>query len=189
MKLKIPLIIGGVVLALALWLISSYNGLVSLNEQVDGSWAQVETQYQRRFDLIPNLVEATKGTLTQEQEVFTAIAQARQGYAGAKTTDEKVASAGQLETSLARLLVIVESYPELKSNTTILALMDELAGTENRISVERKRFNEVVQDYNVKVKSVPTVFIASMTGFGQRKFFESVSDAKVAPAVNLDLDK
>lgn len=188
MKISKPIIgiIIGIVM-LVFWIIGSYNGLVNINEQVNTAWAQVETQYQRRYDLIPNLVEATKGVLTQEQAVFTAIANARQGYAGAKTSEEKVEAAQRLDSSLARLLVIVENYPELKSDQTVKALMDELAGTENRISVERRRYNESVQTYNVKVKSIPTVLIAAPMGFAQKKFYESVAEADTAPKVDLKL--
>ncbi len=184
---KLLIGIGIALVLLVFWLVGSYNRLVRLDEQVDNSWAQVETQYQRRFDLIPNLVESVKGVMTQEQEVFKAIADARQGYAGAKTAEEKIEAAQNVESSLGRLLVIVENYPELKSNENVMALMDELAGTENRISVERKRYNDVVKDYNVTVKSIPTVFIANMMGFGERSFFESVAGAEQAPAVDLDM--
>jgi LemA protein len=137
MKLS-PILIGliALIILLAVWIGGAYNRLVQLNAGVDTQWAQVETQYQRRFDIIPNLVESTKGVLTQEQEVFGMIAQARQNYAGAQTPDERAEAAGALESSLGRLLVIIENYPQLQSNQTVRALMDELAGTENRISVE-----------------------------------------------------
>lgn len=190
--MKIPrnmAIIGGLVVFLIFWLVGSYNGLVRLNEEVDTSWAQVETQYQRRFDLIPNLVEATKGTMTQEQEVFGTIANARQGYAGANTQAEKVKATGELESSLARLLVIMENYPTLQSNETVLSLMDELAGTENRVSVERGRYNGVVKTFNVKVKTIPTVFFANMLGFDEREFFEAVEQAEAAPKVDLKINE
>ncbi len=177
-----------VVLTLILWMGSIYNGLVQKNEQVDASWAQVETQYQRRFDLIGNLVESTKGTLAQEQEIFISIAEARQGYAGAATPEDRVEAAANLESSLARLLVIVENYPTLQSNQTVLALMDELAGTENRISVERGRYNEVVRDYNVTIKTIPTALVAAPLGFQQREFFESVATADQAQEVDLTIE-
>jgi LemA protein len=179
--------IAGIALVLGMWLMGTYNGLVQKSQQVDGQWAQVETQYQRRFDLIPNLVEATKGTLKQEQTVFDNIAKARQGYAGAQTVDEKAAAAGQLESALSRLLVIVENYPELKSNETVLALMDELAGTENRVSVERMRFNESTKAYNTQLKTFPTVLIAGMFGFDEKNYFQASDQAQTAPAVDLNL--
>ena len=182
-------VIGGAVAFLVFWLVGAYNGLVTLNEDVTSSWAQVETQYQRRFDLIPNLVEATKGVMSQEQEVFGTIAKARQGYAGATTQDEKVRATGEMESSLARLLVIMENYPTLKSNETVLSLMDELAGTENRVSVERGRYNEVVKIFNVKVKKIPTVFFANMLGFDEREFFEATQQAEQAPKVDLKINE
>ena len=185
MKLKSGtsfLLIGLVVLGL--WLMSSYNSLVRLGQQVDTSWAQVETQYQRRYDLIPNLVEAAKGYLDQEKEILETIAMARQGYAGAQTVEEKSQAAGQVESALARLLVIIENYPELKSNETIAQVMDELAGTENRVSVERMRYNEVVLSYNTKVKVFPTMLIAGIFGFSEKPYFAADEKAQQAPQVN-----
>lgn len=181
--------LGAVVLVLGLWLMGTYNSLVGLGQEVDNQWAQVETQYQRRFDLIPNLVESTKGFLTQEKEVFSNIAEARQGYAGANNDTEKVAAANEMESALGRLLVIVENYPELKSNQTVQDLMVELAGTENRISVERKRYNDTVKGYNVKVKTFPTMVVANIFGYSQKPYFEAVETAETAPAVNLNLNE
>lgn len=169
----------------ALSLVSTYNSLVTKTQNIDGQWAQVETQYQRRFDLIPNLVNSVKGIFTQEQEVFGKIAEARQNYAGATTVDEKAAAAGQVESALGRLLVIVENYPQLQSNTAVLGLMDELAGTENRVSVERKRFNDIVKDYNTTIKRFPTNLIANLFNFDARAFFEAAAAAQTAPTVNL----
>jgi len=182
------LTLGVVVVVLGMWLMGTYNGLVRLGQQVDNQWAQVETQYQRRFDLVPNLVESTKGFLAQEQEVFSNIAQARQGYAGAQNNNEKVKAANQMESALSRLLVIVENYPELKSNQTVQDLMVELAGTENRVSVERKRYNDTVKGYNVKVKTFPTMIAANMFGYTEKPYFEAVEAAETAPAVNLNLN-
>jgi len=178
----------GIVIILAvvgLSLISTYNSLIIKTQNIDGQWAQVETQYQRRFDLIPNLVNSVKGIFTQEQEVFGKIAEARQNYAGAKTVDEKTAAATQVESALGRLLVIVENYPQLQSNTAVLGLMDELSGTENRVSVERKRFNDIVKDYNTTIKRFPTNLIANMFSFDARAFFEAVEQAETAPKVEL----
>ena len=122
------------------------------NQQaIDGQWAQVETQYQRRFDLIPNLVKSVEGIMKQEQAVFGAIAEARTRYAGAATINEKAKAATQLESALARLLVVMENYPELRSAENVTQLMDELSGTENRIAVERRRFNDLVKDYNTTI--------------------------------------
>ncbi len=175
----------GVVVVLGGWMMSSYNSLVAMNEGVDTQWAQVETQYQRRFDLIPNLVASVQGSMKQEQAIFTAIANARQGYAGARTVDEKAQAAGQVESALGRLLVITENYPVLASNANVQSLMAQLEGTENRVSVERMRFNDVVKDYNVKVKSFPGNMLAKMFGFEVRKMFEAEVGADKAPKVEL----
>ena len=177
-------IIGAVVILGAMFF-GTYNKLVTLSTGIDGQWAQVEIQYQRRFDLIPNLVASTKGYLEQEQEVFGAIAEARTRYSGAKSVDEKVESATQLDSALSRLLVIVENYPILKSNETVAKLMDELSGTENRISVERRRFNELVQGYNLTIKRIPTNILAGILGFKERPYFEAVTGAETPPKVEL----
>jgi LemA protein len=184
-KPNLFIILGVLVFIAVFWGISTYNMLVRLNQEVNAGWAQVETQYQRRYDLIPNLVEATKGTLTQEQEVFSKIAEARQGYAGAQTQSDKISAAQNLDSALARLLVIVENYPELKSNETVLSLMDEIAGTENRISVERKRYNDIVRTFNNKSMTFPTVLFARMFGYSQKPYYESVKGSEIAPKVDL----
>ena len=175
----------GVILVLGMWTASSYNSFVALSESVDTQWSQVETQYQRRFDLIPNLVASVQGIMKQETTIFTAIANARQGYAGARTTDEKAAAAGNLESSLARLLVITENYPTLKSSENVQSLMSQLEGTENRVSVERMRYNDLVREYNVKVKSFPGNLLAKLFGFDVKKAFEAEASAATAPKVNL----
>ncbi|MDD5050875.1 MAG: LemA family protein [Candidatus Pacebacteria bacterium] len=162
----------------------SYNGLVTANEAINNQWAKVETQYQRRFDLIPNLVESVKGIMKQEQAVFTAIADARTHYAGAQTVDDKAKAAGEVESALGRLLVITENYPELKSSDTVQTLMAQLEGTENRVSVERTRFNDVVQTYNLKVKTFPTSLFAKIFGFSEHAYFQSATGAETAPKVS-----
>ncbi|OGG12719.1 LemA family protein [Candidatus Gottesmanbacteria bacterium RIFCSPHIGHO2_02_FULL_39_11] len=182
---KILLVILGAVALIVVVLFGAYNGLVTKNNAIDGAWAQVETQYQRRFDLIPNLVESAKGVMQQEKDVFEAIANARTQYGGAKTVDEKVGAAQNLDSALSRLLVIVENYPQLRSSETVSKLMDELAGTENRIAVERRRFNELVQDYNLSIKVVPSNLIAGLFGFRERKYFQPSTGAEVAPKVDL----
>ena len=164
-------------------IIGFYNGLISKTQAIDNQWAQVETQYQRRFDLIPNLVNSVKGIFAQEQKVFGDIAEARTRYAGAKTVDEKVAAAGEVESALARLLVIIENYPEIKSDAAVVGLMDELAGTENRVAVERRRFNDLVKDYNTTIKRIPGSLIAPMFGFSERAYFEAAEGAEKAPTV------
>lgn len=175
----------GIVVFLSIMFFGFYNTLVTKSTAIDGQWAQVETQYQRRFDLIPNLVNSTKGFLTQEKTIFEEIAKARTNYSGAKTVDEKVGAAGTLDLALSRLLVIVENYPNLKSNETVARLMDELSGTENRISIERRRFNELVQDYNLTVKKMPTALFAGFFGFKERLYFEAATGSETPPKVEL----
>jgi len=162
----------------------NYNSLVTKSQAIDGQWAQVETQYQRRFDLIPNLVESVKGYMSQEKTVFAQIADARTEYAGAQTTDAKAAAGGEVESALGRLLVIMENYPELKSIAAVTQLMDELAGTENRISIERKRYNDLVLDYNTTIKKFPKNLMASTFSFNAREYFKSVSGADQGPIVD-----
>jgi LemA protein len=172
----IVFIIGG-------WLVGIYNSLVTQSQAVDAQWGQVETQYQRRFDLIPNLVNSVKGLMTQERTVFDSIAQARTKYGSAATINDKAAAAGEMETALGRLLVVMENYPEIKSSAAVTGLMDELAGTENRISVERRRYNDLVRTYNTSVKTFPTNMLAGMFGFTEKYYFQSVSGADKAPKV------
>ncbi len=176
-----------VVLALlVIWMFSGYNSLVTLNESADAQWSQVETQYQRRFDLIPNLVASVRAVLKQEQEVFGQIAEARSRYSGASSPDEKAAAASEVEGALARLLVIVENYPQLQSAGTVRDLMVQLEGTENRVSVERTRFNDVVRDYNTSIKRFPKNVLAAITGFDERSYFEAAAGTDTVPEVNLD---
>ena len=172
-----------VVIIIALSLMGVYNSLVSKSQAIDAQWAQVETQYQRRYDLIPNLVNAVKGMMKQEQTVFQAIDDARAKYGSATTVDAKAEAAGQVETSLGRLIAVMENYPDLKSSQTVINLMDELAGTENRISVERRRYNDLVQDYNTQIKTFPTNMMAGMFGFTPKQYFQSVTGADQAPKV------
>lgn len=178
-------IILGVVVVIALYTWSSYNGLVSQNEAVDAQWAKVETQYQRRFDLIPNLVASVKGILTQEQKIFSDIAEARTKYSGATTVNEKAAAASQVEGALGRLLVIMENYPVLNSYNNVRDLMSQLEGSENRVSVERSRFNDEIRAYNLNVKTFPKSILAKLFGFGEREYFEAESGAESAPKVEL----
>lgn len=182
--IKSPLfLVIAVVIILLLWVMGSYNRFVSLNESIDGQWSQVEVQYQRRFDLVPNLVESVKGIFEQEKAVFGTLAEARTRYAGAVGPDKRAEAATQLEGALARLLVIVENYPQLRSSENVSRLMDELAGTENRVSVERKRFNELVRDYSIAIKRFPGNVFASIFGFGARTLFEAAPGSEQAPKV------
>lgn len=162
----------------------TYNDLVTLSEQVDAQWAIVESSLQRRFDLIPNLVESVRGAMTQEQEVFGRIADARAKMAGAATVEDRVEASNQLEGALGRLLVVMENYPQLRSVENVNRLMDELAGTENRINVERNRYNEAVRDYNLRIRTFPRNLFAARLGFEQRAYFEAAEGAQEAPRVN-----
>jgi LemA protein len=172
-----------IVLAIGAGIWGMYNSLVTKEQAIEGQWAQVETQYQRRYDLIPNLVNSVKGYMTQEKTIFEDIANARSRYAGATTTDEKAIASGEVEGALARLLAIMENYPNLRSIEAITSLMDELAGTENRISVERRRYNEIVLDYNTAIKTFPRNMLAGMFGFSAHEYFESVTGADEVPKV------
>lgn len=162
----------------------SYNTFVSQEEAIKTQWAQVENQLQRRNDLIPNLVETTKGFAQQERDVFGQIAESRAKLAGATTPEQKIAAANEQSTALARLLVIVENYPDLKSNVTFARLMDELAGTENRIAVERMRYNQTVQQYNTARRQFPANVTAGVFGFKEYPLFEAPEAAKQAPKVD-----
>jgi LemA protein len=179
-------IVGAIVVAIiivAMALMGTYNSLVTQSQAVDGQWAQVESQYQRRFDLIPNLVNSVKGMMAQEKSVFDSIAQARTKYGAAATVNDKAAAAGEVESALGRLLVVMENYPQLKSSENVTRLMDELAGTENRISVERGRYNDKVRDFNTSIKVFPTNMLAGMFGFTEKQFFKSATGAAEAPKV------
>ena len=174
--------------------VSGYNGLVKKNEAVNQQWGQVENVYQRRADLIPNLVETVKGAAKFEQETLTKVVEARASASQIKLTPEMLNDPqslqkfeqvqGELTSALSRLLVTVEQYPELKANANYIALQDELAGTENRIANERRRFTESVQTYNTAVKSFPMNMLAGMFGFGPKAYFEAKEGAEEAPKVN-----
>lgn len=179
----------GVVAAVIILIVSSvignYNSMVTAEEAVNKQWAQVETQYQRRFDLIPNLVSSVRGVLTQEQTVFSDIAEARTRYAGATSTNERAEAANEIESNLGRLLVIMENYPQLKSAETVQTLMSQLEGTENRVSVERGRYNEAVNSFNLNFRRIPQKWIASLLGFTEKEYFDAVESAQTAPTVDL----
>ncbi len=176
----IPLaVVGGIVALLVMLGVSKYNGLVRQREAVDGAWAQVQNVLQRRADLIPNLVATVKGYAEHEKEVFESVANARAKLAGARTPSEAGAANGQLDSALSRLLVISENYPQLKANEGFMKLQDELAGSENRIAVERKRYNDVVLGYNQTIKTFPN----SMLGFGVKEYFQADVTAQKVPDV------
>ena len=170
--------------------VSRRNQMAIKREAVNAAWAQVDVVLQRRSDLIPNLVETVKGYAVQEQTVFGEIANARAAMAGARTPADKIAANGLLDSALSRLLVVVERYPDLKSNVNFMRLQDELAGTENRIAVERRRYNEVVQDYNTYISLFPNSIIAGMAGFTRNDaYFKTDEGARQAPKVNFDFNK
>jgi LemA protein len=164
-------------------LMGSYNGLVSANENVTGQWSQVENQLQRRNDLIPNLVNTVKGYAAHESKVYTDVANARAKLAGARTVADAAAASGELDGALSRLLAIAENYPQLKANTNFLQLQDELAGTENRIAVARRDYNNAVQSFNARIKSFPTNILAGMFGFSAREYFKADEQARTVPQV------
>jgi LemA protein len=186
-------IIIGVIVVLVLWIFGSYNGLVSKDEAVSSQWANVESQYQRRLDLIPNLVNTVKGYADFEQETLTKVIEARSNATSVKIdpsniTPEALAQFQQVQdgvsSTLGRLLVVMERYPDLKANQNFLDLQAQLEGTENRIAVERQRFNEVAQTYNTSTRRFPGVVVASLFGFDRRGYFESVKGAENAPTVD-----
>lgn len=195
--IKICVAIGIILVAIAIiynFFIGNYNKMVSLDEEVSAAWSQVENQYQRRYDLIPNLVSTVKGYAKHEEQVFTQIAEARSRAGGIVNVDSSVVDdeqklseyqkiQGELGASLQRLLAVSENYPELKANENFLALQDELSGTENRISVERKRYNDAARTYNTFIRKFPASIVANMNGFTKKAYFEADSEAKSAPKV------
>lgn len=170
--------------------VSRRNAMVTKREAVNAAWSQVDVVLQRRADLIPNLVQTVKGYAVQEQTVFGDIAAARAALIGAKTPADKIAANNQLDGALSRLLVIVENYPQLKSNENFMRLQDELAGTENRIAVERKRYNDTLQDYNTYIGLFPNNIVAGLAGFTRNDaYFKTEEGARQAPKVNFDFNK
>ena len=196
--MKILLAVVGVVLVLLLLVaglvgasyVSSKNEMVRKNEAIKQAWSQVDVVLQRRADLIPNLVETVKGYAKHEQTVFGDIANARAGLLNAKTPADKIAANGQLDGALGRLLLIVENYPNLKADQNFMALQDELAGSENRIAVERRRYNEAIQDYNTYIGLFPNSIFASWAGFQRNNdYFAASEGARVAPKVDFSAPK
>lgn len=186
----IVVLLGGCVASIS----GSYNSMVALDENVKSQWAQVENQYQRRYDLIPNLVATVKGYAEHENEVFTNIADARSKAGGVLNVSDDILNdpeafarfqqaQNELGSALQRLLVITENYPELKADENFLALQDQLEGTENRISTERTRFNSVVQEYNKTIRAFPKVILANMFGFREKAYFTAATEAQTAPVV------
>src|SRR3989344_2902223 len=173
-----------VIVVIVGWGVSKYNTFVVQGEQITAQWAQVENQYQRRFDLIPNIVETVKGVAKQEQEVFGAIAEARTRYSGATTANDRASAATQVESALGRLLVIAENYPVLQSSQAYRDLIVSLEGTENRISVERMKYNDLVRVFDTNVKTFPTSILAKLFGATERAYFDVPQENQTTPAVN-----
>jgi LemA protein len=186
-------VIAVIVVAIGAWAVGVYNSLVKLEQGVNEKWAQVQNVYQRRADLIPNLVETVKGFAAQERNVLTEVIEARAKATSIQLTPEALndpkalerfqAAQGQLSGALSRLLVTVERYPELKSNQNFLSLQSQLEGTENRIAVERRRFNEAVREYNTRLNLFPGTIVARLAGFRPKAFFEAAPDAATPPKV------
>ena len=192
--MKVGIIVVVVLLILVLILggsfVSRRNQMAVKREAVNAAWSQVDVVLQRRADLIPNLVATVKGFAVHEEQVFSEIAQARSALIGARTPADKIAANGALDSALSRLLVITENYPQLKSNENFLRLQDELAGTENRIAVERRRYNDVVQEYNTFISLFPNSLVASMSGFTRNDaYFKADEGSRTAPKVNFDFNK
>ena len=174
----ILIVVIALVAILAIMLVSSYNGIVSTAEEVDNKFSTIDTQLQRRADLIPNLVNVVKGFASHEQEIIDSVTEARAKLAGATTVSEKAEADGELTSALNRLMIVVENYPDLKSSQNFIQLSDELSGTENRIATARRDYNEAVKAYNLKIKKFPTNLMAGMFGYDERDYFEASAQSQ-----------
>lgn len=183
MSMMMLAIVIGMPVLFAGWAISVYNGLVQARNRFKNAFAQIDVQLKRRYDLIPNLVETVKGYAKQEKDVLVEVTNARSKVGGAGTVPDKIAANNELTGALSRLMVVVERYPDLKSNQNFLQLQDELAGTENRIAVERMRYNDAVKIYNQAVRTFPANIVAGMFGFKEAAFFEAPKEAQAPPQV------
>ena len=177
------LILGVLVVGVAVFAIGIYNSLIVLRNKVDEGWADIDTQLKRRYDLIPNLVETVKGYATHEKSTFEEVTKARSMAMSATTPDQKAKAENFLSGTLKSLFALAENYPELKANENFLQLQAQLEGTENRISVERKKFNTIVQNYNTTIRQFPGSIIAGFTGFSQKEYFKAVAGSDQAPKV------
>ena len=186
MKNKLWLWIGipiAIILLAVLWYVGTYNSLITMNEGVNGKWAQVETQYQRRVDLIPNLVSTVKGAANFEQSTLEDITKLRSQWQTAPDVNAKVNTANQIETAISKLLVIAENYPQLTATKNYQSLQDELANTENKVAVERQRYNDAVRDFNARIKTFPSSIVAKQLGYLDRPYFNAKPGAENAPEV------
>ena len=179
------IVVLGFVLVGAFWFGGTYNSVIALAEDVDAKWAQIENQLQRRYDLVPDLVKIANKYASHEKDTIEAVVNARAKLNGVNTVEEEVNASKELEGAISRLLVVVENYPTLKADATYISLMDEMSGTENRIAVARKDYNESVREYNVKIKSFPTVLIRGMIGAEEKTFFEVDSNVMAKPEYEL----
>ena len=182
----VVLVLIAIIIIVIAMFVSSYNGIIAKSEEVDNKFATIDTQLQRRGDLIPNLVNTVKGYAKQEQDVINSVTEARTKLAGATTVSDKAKADEELTGALNRLMVVVENYPDLKSSQNFIQLSDELAGTENRIATARRDYNESVKEYNLKIKRFPTNIIAGMFGYSKRDYFEASEQSKEVPNVNFD---
>ena len=174
----------GVILLVVIWYISTYNSLIKLNEEANNKWAQVETQYQRRVDLIPNLVNTVKGASNFEKSTLEEITKLRSQWQTASTVNQKVDTANQIESTLSKLLVVAENYPQLTATQNFQDLQAELANTENKVAVERGRYNDVVKTFNARIKTFPSNIVAGRLGYTDRNYFNAKPGAENAPDVS-----
>ena len=176
-------IVLGIIVLIVLWYIGTYNSLIKLNEEVNNKWAQVETQYQRRVDLIPNLVSTVKGAANFEQSTLEDITRLRSQWQTAPDVNAKVQAANQIESALSKLLLVAENYPQLTATKNFQALQDELANTENKVAVERGRYNDAVRNFNARIKTFPSSIVARNLGYADKNYFNAKPGAENVPEV------
>ena len=190
-KIMSPLLIGigavlAVILLIVVWYFSTYNSLVRLNEDVNGKWAQVEAEYQRRVDLIPNLVSTVKGAANFEQSTLTEITKLRSQWQTAPNVNARIETASQIESVLSKLLVVAENYPQLTATKNFIGLQDELTNTENKVAVQRQRYNDAVKAFNAKIKTFPASIVANRVGYTNRTYFNAAPGSENAPKVTFE---
>ncbi|MCZ7360403.1 MAG: LemA family protein [Candidatus Methanoperedens sp.] len=178
-----------IILVPIIWYVATYNSLITMDNSVEAKWQQVEVQYQRRMDLIPNLVNTVKGYASFEQKVITDVTEMRSRWQSASTREDKISAAGDFENALGRLIAVVENYPDLKASKNFLALQDELANTENKIAVERQRYNEAVRDYNIAINTIPANIVAQEMGLTKKPYFEAKTGSQEPAKVDFNFSK